>query len=65
MNTSYELREYEQLLGDLITKTKDEMNKPKGGAASLKQAIGQNVHQGVFVSAIKFKNLKANEHQHW
>lgn len=49
MNTSYELREYEQLLGDLITKTKDEMNKQKGGAASLKQAIGQNVHQGVFV----------------
>ena len=29
MNTSYELREYEQLLGDLITKTKDEMNKPR------------------------------------
>ena len=49
MNTSYELREYEQLLGDLIAKTKDEMNKPKGGAASLKKDIGQNCHKGLFV----------------
>jgi hypothetical protein len=55
MNTSYELKNYEQLLGHLIERTKSEMNKPKGGAASLRTAIHQNVAQGVFVERHQVK----------
>lgn len=49
MNTSYELSNYEQLLGAVIKRSETEMNKPKGGAAALKARIIASVRAGNFI----------------
>jgi hypothetical protein len=51
MNTSYELSNYEQLLGPVITKAETEMNKEKGGAKKLAADIKSNVRSSNFVGA--------------
>lgn len=51
MNTSYELSNYEQLLGPVIAKAEAEMGKEKGGAAKLASDIKTSVRAGNFVGA--------------
>lgn len=59
MNTSYELSNYEQLLGPVIAKAEAEMNKAKGGAGALKGKIQASVRAGNFIGEHQVRKPEA------